>query len=249
MKATRSHDYAYLVERWQELTQRMGWRMASYAREADEDLWVAETPGRAGPALYFSAGIHGDEPAATEALWLWAERNATRLSACSVVFFPCLNPWGLRGNGRLDYAGRDLNRCYNDLDCALVQQQLACIAGRHFDAAAMLHEDYDGTGFYLYEIASGVSWGPTLVAAAAPWVGVEARREIDGVLADSGVVQREIGPEILELMPKHPEALYLAMNQTRRCYTLETPSEDCLDDRIEAHVAVLNKLLDLLKVA
>lgn len=247
MKAARSHDYAHLIERWQRLAERFGWKMSAFTREGDYELWVVESvPTGAVPAVYASAGIHGDESAATEALLAWAGRSSERLNQCAVTFFPCLNPWGMVMNSRADREGRDLNRSFNDPDCLQVLRQLDWIRGRRFDLAVMLHEDYDGTGFYLYELTPEESWGKELIAAAAPWVGVESRADIDGMISDAGVVTREIGPELLELVPKHPEALFFALNGTPRCYTLETPSEHHIDARIEAHAAVLDRMLEML---
>ncbi|HEY5793149.1 MAG TPA: M14 family metallocarboxypeptidase [Chthoniobacterales bacterium] len=238
-----------MIERWRALAARWGWQLYAFAQESGQEIFVIESAFPAGPSLYLSAGIHGDEPASTEGLLAWAEGSAERLSRCAFTLFPCLNPWGLILNMRNDSQGRDLNRSYNDPECQQTLRQLAWIADRSYDAAFMLHEDYDGTGYYLYEITPGESWGGQLVAAAAPFVGVEGRPDIEGVPHSGGVVTRELAPDLLELMPKHPEALFLAVNGTTRCYTLETPSESAIDCRVDAHVAVLNRALDLLGAA
>lgn len=245
MRASRSHDYAHLIERWRTLSEHSGWKMEAFAEESGLEIWVIESGTNTGPALYLSAGIHGDEPASTEGLLAWAERNAARLGHTAFTIFPCLNPWGLVMNTRTDSFGRDLNRSYNDPKCPQISRQLAWVADRRYDVAVMLHEDYDGTGFYLYEIGPLESWGAELVAAAEPWVGVESRSEIDGIPQAAGVVTRPLGPELFEHLPNHPEALYLALRGTPRCYTLETPSETAIDQRIEAHAAVLDCLWEL----
>jgi len=249
MKAARSHDYLHLIERWRALAARWNWRMTAFAQESDQDIFVIEGGAAAGPALYLSAGIHGDEAAATEGLLAWAERSAERLKDCAFTAFPCLNPWGLIMNSRTDRFGRDLNRSYNDPDCLQVLRQLEWLAGRRYDVAVMLHEDYDGSGFYLYELGGPDSWGRSLVAAAEPFVGVESRPDIDGIPQEGGVVIREVNPALLEEMPRHPEAIYLAMQGTPRCYTNETPSEADIDARVSAHAAVLDRVLDLLGTA
>jgi len=249
MRAARSHDYAHLIERWRALADQWGWKMEAFAEESGLEIWVIESRVQTGPAFYFSAGIHGDEPASPEGLFAWAERRAAELSQAAVTIFPCLNPWGLIMNTRADRFGRDLNRSYNDLECPQIVRQLAWLGDRRYDLAVMLHEDYDGSGFYLYELSDAESWGDQLVAAAAPWVGIESRSEIDGTPQTGGVVTREVGPELFASLPKHPEALFLAMRGTARSYTLETPSEAAIDQRIEAHGAVLDRLWELLHLA
>lgn len=247
MKASRSHDYLYLIERWRALAARWNWPITAFAEESAQEIFVIHSPADSGPALYLSAGIHGDESAATEGLLAWAERSAARLNQCRFTLFPCLNPWGLILNTRNDSAGRDLNRSFNDPNCPQVVRQLEWLADRRYEAAVMLHEDYDGTGFYLYEVGDG-GWGSQLAAAAEPFVGLETRPEIDGLAQVNGVVAREFGPELLERLPNHPEAIFLAMQGTPRCFTMETPSEAAIDDRVRAHAAVLDRLLDLLRV-
>ncbi|MFM8884809.1 MAG: hypothetical protein ACKOKC_00105, partial [Chthoniobacterales bacterium] len=75
----RAHDYAWLVRRWRALAEREGWRMRKFAQADVFPVYVIESPARSGPSLYLSAGIHGDEPAATEGLITWCEKRARAL--------------------------------------------------------------------------------------------------------------------------------------------------------------------------
>ena len=249
MKTARSHDYFYLMDRWRALAAEWDWPMTAFAEDSGQEVFVIESRASAHPALYLSAGIHGDESASVEGLLAWAQRSAARLNRCRFTLFPCLNPWGLLMNTRTDSAGRDLNRCFNDPDCPQTARQIRWLGDRDYDAAVMLHEDYDGTGFYLYEIGGGESRGNELARAAEPFVGLETRAEIDGIGQRNGVVTRELGPDLLEHMPQQPEALFLALRGVPRCYTIETPSEAAIDDRVAAHAAVLDRFLDLSGVA
>ncbi len=195
------------------------------------------------PALYLSAGIHGDEPAATEALVTWAAKRSSALNRCEFLIFPCLNPWGLRHNNRHDANGRDLNRGYHRRDVPVITAQKALLRGRKFDAALMLHEDFDGHGVYIYEIPGPhPCWGEQLLAAAAKHLPRESRSTVEGRRCRKGLIRPRVIPRNL---PGHPEALFLASTHTQRSLTFETPSEFSMGARVCAHCAVLDAVLRL----
>jgi len=241
----RAHDYAWLVKRWRALVRREGWRMREFAEADGFPVYVVESPRRAGagPRLYFSAGIHGDEPAATEALITWCERRARALRKCEVLIFPCLNPWGLQHNSRSDAHGRDLNRGYHRSDVPVIAAQKEILRERSFDAAVMLHEDFDAQGVYLYEIPGARPfWGERLLAAAAKQLPREPRTRVEGRRCRGGCIRTRITPESL---PEHPEAFCLRFGHTLRSLTFETPSEFSMTARVRAHGAVLDEVLRL----
>jgi protein MpaA len=242
----RAHDYRWLVRRWRALARREGWHMRKFAEAGGFPVYVVAS-GRAvakpGPRLYFSAGIHGDEPAATEGLVAWAMRRSRALKKCEVLIFPCLNPWGLQHNNRHDVSGLDLNRGYHRCDVPVIEAQKALLRGRTFDAAVMLHEDFDAHGVYLYEIP-GVRpfWGERLLAAASKHLPGEPRKKVEGRTCRGGLIRTRVTPET---MPEHPEAFCLHFGHTRRSLTFETPSEFSMTARVKAHGAVLDEVLRL----
>ncbi len=243
LRHNRAHDYPHLVRRWRALAQRAGLKIARYARAGGYDLYFIESrrsakPLPAGtPSLYFSAGIHGDEVGATEGLLRWAEKNVPLLRKTHVLIFPCLNPWGLVNNCRRDLEGRDLNRGFHNDTIPQIAAQMRILAGRRFDLALTLHEDYDAHGLYIYEVASrSPSWAESLIEAAAPFVPADSRKKIEGRPARNGVIRASIKPD---MMPDWPEAFALHFHHAERTFTVETPSEFFLDDRVDAQVAVL----------
>jgi len=245
LRHDRAHDYPHLIRRWRALARRAGLKMAKYVNAAGYDLYFLESPKatQAAPAVYLSAGIHGDEVAATEGLLLWAEKNVSVLRALHVLIFPCLNPWGLAGNSRMDAEGRDLNRGYNRTDVPQISAQMKLMAGRRFDLGLTLHEDYDAQGLYIYEVPSRPRyWAEAMVKAAAKNIPADLRRKIEGRSARGGVVRRAIKPD---LMPDWPEAFVLHFHHAARTFTVETPSEFSLDDRVAAQVAMITMAVAL----
>lgn len=235
----RAHDYGHLIRRWRSVCRARGLKLTPYGSASGFELFSAETrkpqPGR--PWIYLSAGIHGDEPAGTEGALTWILENPKTADAANLLVFPCLNPWGLTNNCRLDENGRDLNRTYHEDIVPQTAAHRALLAGRTFDLALMLHEDYDANGIYIYEIKiHRDTWGEELIQSAARFVPIDTRRSIEGRGSRAGIVRRAIKPES---MPLHPEAFLLHFDCAARTFTIETPSEAHIDARVAAQAAVI----------
>ena len=108
------------------------------------------------------------------------------------------------------------------------------LADRRLSLAICLHEDYDAQGCYVYELQrrADAHWGAALLAQAATQdLPVDPRREIDGMRAQKGVIQRHRVPTHL---PGLPEAIVLHQLGCEVSLTFETPSEFSLDHRVAA---------------
>ena len=238
----RAHDYRHLAARWRRVAREAGLRLRPLAKDDGFDLFYLETPRLAGtPGLYLSAGIHGDEPAAPEALLQWAERHVTRFAGWPLLIFPCLNPWGLRNNVRTDSQGRDLNRLFH-LDTHPVVAAVRKITHPHrFQIALPMHEDYDAQGIYLYEVQRGRgSIGDDLLRRAEKILPRDPRRTIDTSIAKNGLIRRRISPAKFAKMG-YPEAIWLHLFHSEHTFTFETPSESALGLRVRAHMSVLDE--------
>ena len=246
LRHARSHDYAHLVKRWRAAAPKAGLALEVFA-EADGysllHLFSKKSPPNA-PSIYFSAGIHGDEPAATEALLEWIERNSNLAQRLNLRIFPCLNPWGLVHNKRTDAEGRDLNRCYRDCSLPLIAAHRRLVEKSRYDLALILHEDYDAQGAYLYETSPAKPrWGERIIAAMARQIPPDPRRRIDTSRAKEGIIRRRITQNI---MPDWPEAFLLHFHGATRVFTIETASEFHIDTRVEAHVAAIDAAIALI---
>lgn len=241
----RTHDYGHLIRRWRSAARARGLRLTPYAAASGYELFYIEPrrPRPDRPWIYVSAGIHGDESAATEGLLEWVTATAQDFAAFNLLAFPCLNPWGLVNNSRLDADGRDLNRTYHDDAVPATAAHRAVLADRRLALALTLHEDYDANGIYVYEIKGPRPyWAEDLLAAAARHVPVDTRRTIEGRSSRAGIVRRTLTPE---MMPQFPEAFLLTFRHADRTFTIETPSEAHIDARIAAQIAVMERAVDL----
>jgi hypothetical protein len=233
------HHYPHLVKRWKALARRAGLRLLPFAEADGVPLFYMETPALAErDGLYLSAGIHGDEPAGTEGLLAWAEKNAARLRTLPLLIFPCLNPWGLTHNTRTDSAGLDLNRNFHRRH-PVVTAVRRIVGKRRFAASVNLHEDYDAEGLYLYEVTRSSGCGEKLIAAASRALPHDPRKRIEGRGARNGLIRRHVTAKTFAKIGV-PEAIWLYFEHTEHAFTIETPSEFALERRVAAHVAALD---------
>ncbi len=241
----RCHDYPFLVRRWRKVARAARLEMTAFAEADGYTVWRLAPRESGGPGeggIYLSAGIHGDEPAGTEALIGWAEANLDCLRRQPCLLFPCLNPWGLAHNSRTDAEGRDLNRTFQHDGVPHIRALKAFLKSRRFRLALTLHEDYDGRGLYLYELERRTPfWGEDLVDIARPLIPIEGRATIDGRRTSrAGLVRRKID---LRRFPALPEAVYLHLHHAERTFTFETPSELALDQRVRVQIALIGECI------
>jgi hypothetical protein len=212
---------------------------------------LARIPGAAGqptPRLYLSAGIHGDEIAGPLAV-LEMLRLPGFFDQVDATIFPILNPEGLFRAVRGNFSGVDLNRDYKGSKSSEIRSHLQVMPtlGR-FDIAMMLHEDYEGTGAYLYELNDGLipDLGTRIIAAMRKHVPIDERPIIEEVPAHGGILQRaelirKMGP--IENRPEWPEAIYLSVHHTKVSYTTETPMLQPLEHRVAAQIEAVRTVL------
>lgn len=246
----RSHHYPSLIRRWSAVAREQNLVFRRYGQADGYWLYYARSkrrPGGPRPTVYLSAGTHGDEPGSTEGLLHWAETRSDQLAQVDVMIFPCLNPWGLVNNTRYTKDGSDLNRSFHQKDHPTVSALEKVLEGRHFGLSLCLHEDYDAQGLYAYEVwaRNEESWAEELVAQAGIVIPPDPRPSIDGRRTRAGVIRRRTFPErVYQMMP---ESIFLFGTYTNRSYTVETPSEFSLHDRMQTHAdfisVAVNKLL------
>jgi murein peptide amidase A len=211
----------------------------------------ATSTGAGVPRVYLSAGIHGNEISGPLAL-IEMLRQPDFFAAFDVTIFPMLNPDGLAKNLRENADGIDLNRDYRNPKSAEIASHIDTLKtlGR-FDAAMLLHEDFEGIGAYLYELNDALppTLGGEIIAAMGRHVPIDPRPVIEEFPAHGGVLSRKDivaihGP--IEDRPDWPEAIYLSIHHTQVSYTTETPMPFPLESRVRAQIAAVETLLGAL---
>jgi murein peptide amidase A len=205
--------------------------------------YTKRTPGPR-PRVYFSSGIHGDEPAPPWALLrLLQERWFD--DRCTWFLCPLLNPTGFIRQTRENSAGIDLNRDYKQPVSTEVRAHVHWLQNQPaFDLIICLHEDWEAKGFYLYELNpfNRPSLARAMIAAAQSLGPIEAATVIDGrAAAEPGIIRPVSDPLLRE---NWPEAIYLRNVHGPLDYTIETATAQPLEQRIATHAAVVRAALD-----
>jgi hypothetical protein len=202
-------------------------------------LVVWERPA-AGPRVYLSSGMHGDEPAGPLAMLKLME-SGFFTAGVDWVLCPALNPTGLAAGQRENAAGIDLNRDYWLRRTAEVTAHAAWLEARAVPGLFLsLHEDWEANGFYFYEINLGVDEPcryEDIIAAVKPWFPPDPGHEIDGHSPRGpGWIFHAAEADVPE---GWPEAIFLAKLGCPLSFTFETPSHAVLADRVDAHCAAV----------
>ena len=229
------------------VAQNHGWGSETFYVQ-NEFKWLAlrrQPEVRSQPPaarIYISAGIHGDEPAAPLAVLKLLQENLW--PPCAEVFLlPCLNPIGFVLNQRGNAAGVDLNRDYRNPQAAETRAHIAWLERQPpFDLHLCLHEDWESSGFYLYEQnpKKQASAAAAMIAAVKKICPIDQSEIIEGRAAVGGIIHPKINPAE---RPDWPEALHLISHKTPRGYTLEAPSDFPLAVRVSALVAAVKVAL------
>jgi hypothetical protein len=234
MATTPTIDPPALVAQFETQAAARGFRVTRFGEIASCPLiaLMKRTPGPR-PRIYLSAGIHGDEPAPPLALLRLLERGFFDQRA---VWFICplLNPTGFPHGTRENADGHDLNRDYRLAKTMEIAAHLRWLATQpSFDLGLCLHEDWEATGTYLYELNPDQrpSLAEPIIAAIAKNHSIDPAELIDGRPARGGIIRPDADPATRELWP---EAIYLRAHHTTLNYTFETPSGHPLETRIAA---------------
>ena len=236
------HNYQFLIKRWRILAKSTGLKSRKFSERDDLPCYeFCSVKDISEARLYVSAGIHGDEPAGTEGLLAWAEKNYKLLSNTPLVIYPCLNPWGLTENSRLNSRGNDLNRSWDKSGEVTISEVIERTEHACFSLAVNLHEDYDADGIYLYEPPAGKErddLASRILNAGRKYIPIDSRKKIEGRWAKNGIIRP--APSSL---PKEglPEAAFLQKFRSDRTFVFETPSEYDLRTRVQAQVAMLER--------
>lgn len=193
--------------------------------------------------VLITGGMHGDEPAGVEAVLEFLERdNTALLKKFSFVIIPCINPYGYVHNTRETRNDIDINRSFETDDVAEVAIIKKVLGQTQFSLAIDFHEDYDATGFYLYEGKRDEKYiGPKLAAAA------KAIGPIDP--EDPG----EDAPDLAEGVYKVANSWgtqglvpYLLHFHSEHVIISETPTVWQLEQRTALHLTILDTALNII---
>lgn len=242
---TKVRDYRAVVERLQKISRRHKLTLAPIGDVAGYEHYLMTSPTHkpAARPIYLSAGTHGEEPAAVEALLQWLERGEWRKKNLNLFILPCINPWGYERHCRFNRDGVDINRQFRLGSCPEAQLVMRAVRGRRFDLAVELHEDSDSPGFYIYEIRAAPPFlGETIVRAVSQHGPVNRAPVIEGMKSKDGVIRPSNFTSRMLRRKKWPLAFFLYSYHTPHKLTLETPGPLAFELRVAQQIAALDAM-------
>lgn len=236
-------NWSHFLEEWLTAAEEQGFEIEVLLEKGGFPIFACTKGSLDLPSIYLSSGVHGDEPSGPQAL-LGLLKKGFFDDQHHWLICPVLNPTGLDANTRENAENIDLNRDYHHCESGEVCAHIAWLNEQKTPQLFLsLHEDWESSGFYYYEINTGTQ-GPSyheILQAASPFFPPEPEEEIDDhPVTQPGWIFHPDSPDIPE---GWPEAIYLARMGCPLSLTFETPSSLELEKRIACHQAVVKKAI------
>lgn len=231
-------DYVRIIDRLKQLDLPM----AKIGTAHDYPIYqiCLESSANVPKNILITGGVHGDEPAGVQTvLQFLARDNAELLKRFTFVVIPCVNPYGYVHDTRENSDGVDINRSFETEEVSEVAIVKKALGQTQFSLAIDFHEDYEATGFYLYEgKRDGQHIGPQLADA------VKSIGPID--TEDSGEDTTNIAEGVYKVASEWGTqglAPYLLHFHSEHVIITETPTVWPLEQRAALHLGVLDAAL------
>lgn len=235
-------SYEELMERVRALS---GVRVRELGRVGDYPVFAVEQgndPQQ--PTALVMGGTHGDEPAGPAAVLEFCRRSAGPwLGAFNFLALPCLNPHGYALGTRHNAQDVDINWAYKRDDVPEIQIVRQLVAGRRFEFVLDFHEDWESSGFYLYELYRNRDpVGPQVMDKVSSICPLNTHPVIEGQRARGGI--------IFPTEEKHEELrgegipVVIYDHHTDHLVVTETPTALPLEQRVRAQLAALEVVVE-----
>lgn len=208
-------------------------------------LWVVRRPAASAsaPTVCLMAGVHGNEPAGTEALVALAGQLAAepgRFPDFHYVLLPLVNPWGWAHDLRHNGANQDIARQFVDGASQESDRVKAQWHAARCDLLVDLHEDRFHAGFFMLAYAeSDLAQVERTLRRMEESTGV-AR----GLHAPQGV--HAFAADELASLRLTTASLWARLQGTPHALIVETPDTLPLDTRVRLHLLAVQGLTRLL---
>jgi len=204
---------------------------------------VALENSGASRTILLTAGVHGDEPAGIEAvLHLLENERSEILEQFSFLIVPCVNPNGYVHNTRENGEGIDINRSFETDDVDEVRLIKDLLQGQQVDCFVDLHEDWEATGFYLYEGRRNKQWiGRDIIATVEAIGPIDPNGDSDEDETDAPLARGVF--EVAAAWGTVGLAPYVLKYHAPHVLIFETPTSWKMETRVAGHLAALKRVL------
>ncbi|RKU28775.1 hypothetical protein C6497_08425 [Candidatus Poribacteria bacterium] len=190
--------------------------------------------------VLITSGLHGDEPGGIKAsLNFLSRENSHLLKSFNFTVIPCINPYGYVNNIRENRDGIDINRMFESDDIKEVMFVKKTLGETQFSFTIDFHEDYEASGFYLYEGKDDEKYiGPDITQQVTTIGSIDTN--------DSGEDTTSIVNGVYNVSPKWGAkglAPYLLNYHTKHVFISETPTVWSINQRAALHLGILDAAL------
>ncbi len=238
------HDFGRLTRRLEALNLA-DMEMETAGFVGDYPIYCIRLGGdpRGRKRVLLSGGVHGDEPAGPEAVLAFLERDpADLLRHFTFLVLPCVNPWGYVHNKRENRQGEDINRSFSEVGVREGEIARRILKGKRFDLYVDFHEDWEATGFYMYEGRRDERWaGPEIVREVEKVgaIDLDGEEEENDLPISRGVYKVAPSWGTGGIVP------YVLRYHADHVLIFETPTAWPMAQRTAAHLAGLDAALHL----
>ncbi|MDA1192451.1 MAG: M14 family metallocarboxypeptidase [Candidatus Poribacteria bacterium] len=243
MKATMQRDYSHVTQRLASIHD-LRIRIEELEQADGYPLFGVSIGDPSLPAIYISAGIHGNEPSGVEMALRWIEDgHAAWSDRIRFEILPCNNPRGWVNDVRENGHGIDLNWAFDRDDLPEIRAIRRFIKGKRFAAVIDLHEDWESPGFYLYELNRRQRYlSDAIMERVAAVCPINRNDVIEGENAVNGALHPDLNSPRRQLRGSGvPVALF--DEHTDHLMTTEAPTDAPLETRVAAHLAVIETVV------
>lgn len=225
-------DYTHLENRWQALS---GLTPEPIGKAFGYTIYRILIHHNAPQNILITTGVHGDEPAGPEAVLQFLEGTNLKFN---FTIFPCLNPWGYVHNSRENKNKKDINRSFGDNTVTETNLVKSLLKGQRFDVYLDLHEDYDATGFYLYEGKSDEQWIGSQIIENVQKIGpIDTETDENDIPLGKGHLMADPGWGTRGIVS------YTQLHHADHVFIFETPTGHAIETRVAMHLTALDTVL------
>ena len=193
---------------------------------------------RAEPRLCVFSGVHGNEPAAVEAVLRFAEslaKDRTLYPGLNLTIVPLVNPWGWARNLRRNSSNHDISRSFVTTPSAEGEIVKALLKEERCTVVADLHGDSTKQAFHVISFDNADLSVAKLITRDVAARGLPLRKG-----APEGVFHRLDKDAINTARPSL--GLYARRNGVPQVYTIQSPREIEIETRVGIHLLALDRL-------
>lgn len=202
--------------------------------------------------VFFSGGIHGNEPAGVETLALFIEslaRDPALYGNVSFEIVPLINPWGWAHDVRFNRDGIDINRDLAPQRSQEARMMAGYLKQGRYDLMMDHHEDPSASGFYMYQYAMPSQELSRQAIAAVHAGGLPVEQDVSMVIlrTDDGLIDAPMwGLWYMLATGQIGVPNYSRLYNSGNVYTIETATRLNYEDRLAAHREARRIILDAL---